>query len=288
MTTTFHFEMNEPQYDYSSQGADVLLRCEGLVGVATGPAHAFEDNAPRTWYELTPVAGKRILAGVGRTLPSAAMASAYETREAIWANAMADLGPLELAESSSSAADCVYAVVDPSNGHVELGRAGRGASVLIFDGSETRLAQPASSDAGDRCSASFELSAGSTLLLLTHDPAEGKDFIPAIQRALAARSVLGGEVDRLLERCLELRSCPLSACESIVALHFERPDGSLVMRRPADPPPCAGEVVHEDAFVTDGKSEAGLHQSTHHAKRCRRRAVGTLAVSEFCDVDGLV
>ena len=55
-----------------------------------------------------------------------------------------------------------------------------------------------------------------------------------------------------------MRNGPLSQCESIVALHFERLDGSPVMRSPSDSPPIAGEVVHEDAFVTDGKSKAGF------------------------------
>ena len=169
MTTTFHFETNEPQYEYSYEGADVQLRCQGLVAAAAGPAPAFDENVPRTWFELSPVSGKRILAGVGRSVPRATAASAFETREAIWANAMAGLGPPELAEMIAPVADCVYALVDPTNGRVQLGRAGRGTSALIFDGSETRLVQSGSSETGVGHSTSFELSAGSTLLLLTHD-----------------------------------------------------------------------------------------------------------------------
>ena len=63
MTTTFHFETNEPQYEYSYEGADVRLRCQGLVAEAAGPAPEFDKNAPSTWFELSPVCGKRILAG---------------------------------------------------------------------------------------------------------------------------------------------------------------------------------------------------------------------------------
>ena len=44
MTTTFHFETNEPQYEYSYEGADVQLRCQGLVAAAAGPAPAFDEN----------------------------------------------------------------------------------------------------------------------------------------------------------------------------------------------------------------------------------------------------
>ena len=194
---------------------------------------------------------------------------------------MAGLGPLELAETIAPVADCVYALVDPTNGRVQLGRAGRGTSALIFDGSETRLVQSGSSESGVGHSTSFELSAGSTLLLLTHDPAEREGSTSAIQRALAARSVQGDEVDAVLECCLALRNGPLSQCESIVALHFERLDGSPVMRIPSDPPPIAGEVVQEDSFVADARSKAGFHQSKHRAKLCRRRVAGMDPVREF-------
>ena len=115
------------------------------------------------------------------------------------------LRPLELAETSAPVADCVYALVDPTNGRVELGRAGHGTTALIFDGSETRLVQPAPSESGVGHSTSFELAAGSTLLLLTHDPAEREGLTSAIQRALAARSAQGDQVDAVLECCLELR-----------------------------------------------------------------------------------
>ena len=280
MTTTFPFETNESQYEYSHEGADLQLRCQGLTAVAAGRAPTIDEEAPSSWFELSPVSGKRILAGVGRSVPSARAASTFETREAIWANAMAGLVPLELAETTAAVADCVYALVDPANGSVELGRAGRGTSALIFDGSEIRLVQSASPEAGVSHSTSFELSAGSTLLLLTHDPAETEALTSAIQRVLAARSVQNDEVDAVLERCLELRNGPLSQSESILALHFERLDGSPVMRSPSDPPPIAGEVVHEDG-VTDGQSKAGFHQSKHHVKRCRRRVAGTDRVREL-------
>ena len=191
MTTTFHFETNEPQYEYSYEGAEVQLRCQGLVAVAAGPAPAFDENAARTWFELSPVSGKRILAGVGRSVPSATAASAFETRETIWANAMAGLDPLELVESSVDVGDSVYALVDPTIGRVELGRAGLGASALILDGGETRLVPFASSESDVGLSTSFEISAGSTLLLLTHDPGQREVVIAATKRALAARSVRG-------------------------------------------------------------------------------------------------
>jgi hypothetical protein len=270
VTTTFHFETNEPQYEYSYEGAEVQLRCQGLVAAATGPAPAFDETVPRTWFELSPVSGKRILAGVGRSAPSASAASAFETREAMWAYAMAGLDPLELAESSVDVGDSVYALVDPTIGRVELGRAGLGASALILGGGETRLVPFASSEADVGHSTSFEISVGSTLLLLTHDLGQREVVIAAIKRDLAARSVRGDQVDAVLERCLEIVNGPLSQCESIVALHFECPGGSLMKRSPSDPPPVAGVVVRDDLFVADGNSKCGFHHSKHHLERCRR------------------
>ena len=202
MTTTFHFETNEPQYEYSYEGADVQVRCEGLVAVAAGPATTFDD-ATRTWFELSPVSGNRILAGVGRSVPGATAASAFETKEKLWANAMAGLAPFELAKSSAAVADCVYVLVDPTNGRVELGRAGCGTTALILDGSETRLVELPPSESGVGTSTSFELSTGSSLVLLTHDPAERETLNSAIQRALATHSAQDNEVDPVLERCLE-------------------------------------------------------------------------------------
>lgn len=114
---------------------------------------------------------------------------------------MAGLAPPELAETIAPVADCVYALEDPTNGRVQLGRAGLGTSALIFDGSETRLVQSASSEAGIGHSTSLELSAGSTLLLLTHDPVEREGSTLAIRRAFAARSVRSDEVDAVLECC---------------------------------------------------------------------------------------
>jgi hypothetical protein len=271
VTTTFHFETNEPQYEYSYEGAEVQLRCQGLVAAAAGPAATFDDYATPTWFELSPVSGKRILAGVGRVVPGATASSAFETKETTWAKAMAGLDPLELVESSGEIGDSVYALVDPTNGRVELGRAGLGVSALILDGDETRVVPfgPSGSDLGH--SASFETSAGSTLLLLTHDRGQREMVIAATKRALAARSVERDQVDAVLECCLEILNGPLRQGESIVALHFERPGGSPIKRSPSDPPPITGEVVRDEAFVADRNSKCGSHHFKHHRERCRRR-----------------
>ncbi len=281
MTTTFNFDTNEPQYEYSYEGAEVQLRCQGVVAVAAGPVSAFDENVSRTWFELSPVSGKRILAGVGRSAPSATAASAFETREAMWANAMAGLDPLELVESSVDVGDSVYALVEPTIGRVELGRAGLGASALILGGGETRLVPFASSEADVGISTSFEISAGSTLLLLTHDLGQREVVIAATKRALAARLVRGDQVDAVLECCLGIRQGPLSQCESIVALHFERPGGSPIKRSPSDPPPITGVVVRDDVFVADGISNCRFHHSKHHPERCRRQGAGTDPIRGF-------
>jgi hypothetical protein len=274
VTTTFHFDTNEPQYEYSCEGADVQLRCQGLVAVAAGPAPAFDENLPRTWFELSPVSGKRILAGVGRSVPSAIAASVFETRETLWASAMAGLDPRELVESSVDVGDSVYALVDPTTGRIELGRAGLGASALILDGGETRLVPCGSSESDVGHSTSFEISAGSTLLLLTHDPGQRDAVIAATKRALAARSVRGDQVDAVLEYCLQTLNGPLSQRESIVGLHFERPGGSPIKRSPSDPPPMTGVVVRDEVLIADGNWNCELHHFKHHPERCRRQGAG--------------
>ncbi len=241
-----------------------------LVAVAAGPAPTFDDNAIRTWFELSPVSGKRILAGVGRSVPGAPAASAFETKETMWANAMAGLAPFELAETSAAVADCAYALVDPTNGRVELGRAGYGTTALILEGSETRLVQPAPSESGVGDSISFELSTGSSLLLLTHDPTEHEALTSALQRALVAHSAQVNQVVPVLERCLELRNGPLSQCESIVALYLERLDGSPVNRSPSDPPPITGEVVHAEVFATYHTSKPRAQRFGRDHTSCRR------------------
>jgi len=281
VTTTFHFETNEPQYEYSYEGAEVQLRCQGLVAAAAGPTPAFDENVHSTWFELSPVSGKRILAGVGRSVPSATAASAFETRETMWASAMAGLDPLELVESSVDVGDSVYGLVDPTIGRIELGRAGLGASALILKGGETRLVPFASSEADVGHSTSFEISVGSTLLLLTHDPGQREVIIAATKRALAAGLVRGDQLDAVLECCLEIQNGALSQCESIVGLHFERPGGSPIKRSPSDPPPITGVVVRDDVFVADGHSNCGFHHSKHHPERCRRQRAGTDPVRGF-------
>ncbi len=281
MTTTFHFETNEPRYEYSYEGADVQLRCEGLVAVAAGPAPTFDDNAARTWFELSPVSGQRILAGVGRCVPGTNAVSTFETKETIWANAMSGLAPLELVETSATVADCVYAVVDPTTGRVELGRAGLGTSALILGGGEARLVPSTSSGSGVGPSTSLEISAGSTLLLLTHDPGERELLLAATKRALTARSVRGDAMDAVFDCCVGIRNGPLGQCESIVAMHFESPGGSPMKRSPSGPSPMTGVVVRDDVLVSNGNSNCGFHHSKNRPERCRRQGVGMDPVRGF-------
>ena len=64
MTTTFHFETNEPQYEYSYEGAEVQLRCQGLVAAAAGPAPS--SSAPAT---ARPTADPAAAAAADATVP---------------------------------------------------------------------------------------------------------------------------------------------------------------------------------------------------------------------------
>ena len=206
MTTTFHFETNEPQYEYSYEGADVQLRCQGLVAVAAGPAPALDENALRTWFEPLRSAESEYWQGLGEVcqVPPRHQRSKRERQ----------FGRMPWRAlphpSSPKQAPPLLTVSMPwwtrPMGVVQLGRAGRGTSALIFDGSETRLVQSASSEVGVGHSTSFELSAGSTLLLLTHDPAErevvdcrhSRELLPLVRyrvmrstRSLSAASKCG-------------------------------------------------------------------------------------------------
>jgi hypothetical protein len=249
MTTTFHFEADEPRYESSFENADVQLRCQGMVAVAAGPAYPSEDGAG-TWYELSPISGNQILAGVGRSGPNENFESVIATRERIWASAMAGLTPLEMVETTASPADCVYAQVDPTNGYVDLGRSGHGASALIIDSNGIRTVSFAPSGSGLGQSSSLALSAGSTLLLLTHEPSRREEITAALGREVAARSVQGDQEPALLGCCIQLRNGPLDESDSIVAVHLERLSGSPVRRRHFNPSPRAGEVLRENAFVS--------------------------------------
>ena len=127
MTTTFHFETNEPQYEYSYEGAECSSAARALSQRRRGRhPHSTRTPTVRGSSSLRS-AGSEYWQGVGRSLPSATAASAYETREAMWANAMAGLVPPELVETIAPVADSVYALADPTNGRVQLGRAGLGA-----------------------------------------------------------------------------------------------------------------------------------------------------------------
>ena len=271
MTTTYHFEADEPRFESSFENADVQLRCQGVVAVAAGPAYPSEDGAG-TWYEVSPVSGNQILAGVGRGGPNETLESAIATRETIWASAMAGLPPIELVETATGSADCVYAQVDPTNGYVALAKSGPGVSALIIDGTEIRTVPFDRSESDVGQSISLALTAGSTLLLLTHEPSRREEITAALERELTALSVQGDEEHALLECCMQLRNGPLGTCDSIVVVHLERLSGSPVSRGQINPSPLAGEVLREDVFVSTDILE--IHAAENFAPaelqlRCR-------------------
>ena len=252
MTTTFHYEADQPQYESAYEHADVQLRCRGFVAVAVGPECIPAESGPPTWHELSPATGMRVLAGVGRGIAGTKFVSAIETREAIWASAMAGLTPIELAETCTGRADCMYALVDPTNGSVELGGVGRAASALIIEGDETQLVELAQSESGVGQFTSLVLSSGSTLLLLTHDPSRRQKIIAAADRALAVRSRQRNEVEALVKCCVELRhNGPMDRNDSIAVLHLERLSGSPIVSRPFKPSPKTGEIMLDDVLMSD-------------------------------------
>jgi hypothetical protein len=283
MTTTFHYEAEEPRYESSYEGADLQLHCQGLVAVAAGPEVGHPQDGCPTWYELSPTNGKRVLAGVGRGCLGAQSATVLAVRESTWAGAMAGLPPAELVESFGGAADSLYALVDPASGHVEIAGAGQGCSALIIDSCRTRqisLAQPGAHAFG---SASLELSAGSLLVLMTHDPSCFEPLRAEIELTLGMSVQANGEGLVRLEDCLELRSGALGPSESVVALYFERPSGSSVARRPLTPAPLAGGVVRDAGLFASVVSELSKWSQQSGGRREEHRSeMGSGPRMKYC------
>jgi hypothetical protein len=242
MTTTFHYEAEEPQYESPYEGADIQLRCGGLVGAGAGPAFLPPDSPPPTWYELSSVSGNCILIGVGRCAPNSGSTAAIENREAIWAGAMAGLAPAELAETFAASGDCLYALVDPTDGHVALGGAGRAVSALIIDSHQTREVHWHTPDSATGRSTVFVLPPGSTLLLTTHELSAIGATIANLDRGPRPDSLHGDEARAMLEFCVGLRNGPVDPSDAIAAIHFERLTGSPIRLRPRRPCLNAGSI----------------------------------------------
>ena len=283
MTTIFHYEADEPRYESSYEGADLRLHCQGLVALAMGPEFGDTQGEPPTWYELSPANGRRVLAGVGRGRLGARNATVLAMRKATWAGALAGLSPTELVESNGGAADALYALVDPASGHVEIAGMGQGCSALIIDSCHTRHVLFAEADADAAGSASLELSGGSLLLLMTHDPSCFETLRTEIEMALATRVPTAGRGLVRLEVCIELRDGALSQSESVVALYFERPGGSPVARRPLTPAPLAGGFVRNDGFLHSGVSEPSKWLQQPNGQRSQHRSEkGSGRLLKFC------
>jgi hypothetical protein len=288
VTTTFHYEADQPQYESTYEDADVQLRCGGFVAVAVGPECIPAKCGPLTWHELSPATGKRVLVGVGRCIAGTKFVSAIETREAIWASAMAGLTPIELAETCTGRADCMYALVDPTNGSVELGGVGRAAIALILEGHETRLVELAQSELGVGQFTSLELSPGSTLLLLTHDPSRRREIIAAAERALAVRSPQSDEVEALLKCCVELRrNGAMNRNDSIAVLHLERLSGSPIVPRPLKPSPKTGEIMLDNVLMSESTFRCELpplQEPKDSTRRCRFRGTAPGHSTRTCHI----
>ena len=88
MTAIFRHGTGEPEFESPAKGRDVQVRCLGLVAAAAGPAPNSESLT--SWYELSPIAGGRLLAGVGCFGPLPGCSAARrELRETMWATALA-------------------------------------------------------------------------------------------------------------------------------------------------------------------------------------------------------
>jgi hypothetical protein len=132
MTTIFRHGTDEPEYESPATGCELQIRYPALVAAAAGPAP--NSATLSSWHELSPVAGGRLLAGVGCLGPEAGCSEAGSIRETMWATALAGGPLLQMTESVAHDADTMYAGIDPATKRVEIGTTGAGVSAIVVDG----------------------------------------------------------------------------------------------------------------------------------------------------------
>ena len=266
MTTIFRHGTGEPEFESPAQGCDVQVRCPGLVAVAAGPAPNSESLT--SWHELSPVAGGRLLAGVGCLGPRPGCSEARrELRETMWATALAGDALSEMAESVAHAADTLYAIIDPETKRVQIGTTGAGVSALVVEGDRLRPVPLVQQDDRAARSATFSLSEGATLILAAHGLGWSKQFLSSVEQMLEVELGHLEEEPSALELCGRLCRAPLWPNGAAVVVHFERTEGSPVRQRAPAPQPLAGQSAIEGDAST-GEIEASDHRGRRQ-RYCR-------------------
>ena len=258
MTTIFRHGTGEPEYESPAKGCELQIRCPALVAVAAGPT---PNSASLTsWYELSPIAGGRLLAGVGCLGPVVGCSDGGELRETMWATALAGDPLSKLAESVAHAADTMYAIIDPATNRVQIGTTGAGVSALVVDG-DRPIPVPLVDHRAAR-SATLSLSEGATLILSAHGRSWSKQFLSSVEQILEVELKHLEEEPTALELCGRLCRAPLWPNGAGVVMHFERTEGSPVRQPAVAPQPLAGQTVTEVRSST-----AEIESSDHHGRR---------------------
>ena len=262
MTTTFQHGTGEPEYESPAEGCDVQVRCPGLVAVAAGPAPNSESST--SWYELSPVAGGLLLAGVGCLDPLPGCSEARELRETMWATAFAGDSLSKMAESVAHAADTMYASIDPATKQVQIGTTGAGVTAIVVDGDRLMPVPVVQSEGRAAVSATFSLSEGATLIFAAHGLSWSKQFLSSVEQILEVELKHLEEEPTAFELCGRLCQAPLWPDGAVVVVHFERTEGSPVRLPAISPQPLAGQTATEVRAST-GEIDA----SDHHGRRQR-------------------
>ena len=263
MTTIFQHGTGEPEYESPAEGCDVQVRCQGLVAAAAGPAPNSESLT--SWYELSPIAGGRLLAGVACLGPVAGGSDAGELRETMWATALGGDPLLQITESVAHAADTMYAIIDPATKRVQIGTTGAGVSAIVVDGDRPIQVPLVQQHQGAALSATFSIIEGATLILAAHGLWWSKQFLSSVRQILEVELGHLEEEPAVLELCGRLCRAPLWPNGAAVVVHFGRTEEGNPVRLPANAPqPLAGQTVTEVRAST-GEIEA----SDHHGRRQR-------------------
>lgn len=174
----------DPEYEQPADGCELQARWPNLVGTARSSSVVSELPV---FYELTPLPGGLLLAGVGHAKASTD-AVEPSLRETILARMLAG-HPLDEAVRSTFVetgaefrGSVCYALVDPGHVTMDIVRQGPHASLVHLAGYVARPCGRGS--AGDASGGKFELRKGDGLLFVAHPELWSRHVQTAIDRDL--------------------------------------------------------------------------------------------------------
>lgn len=217
-----------PEFEDAPEGCDMQIRCPGMIGIAARPDR-FSRTFSRTWFELSPIDGGRVLVGAARWGPTASLfASAHGLRETCWSMALAGVSPEMILECSVVGVGkydvgVIYGIVDPFSRRADLAALGEGATAVVVERGRTR-SLPLQLD-GDVQSFSAVLEHGTALALVAHDAMRRELVLPAVDKVVASSDGLAGE-EAARRLCSQLISGPLWR-DGVATVLFFTDDGDV-------------------------------------------------------------